>query len=213
MSKLKIKVYQDSHSESPREWGNVGTMATKHRNYRIGEETILDPIDWLANKLNLSKSSVAYIAVKLEANYYSEAVKEELQNRFFKNYIALPMYMYEHSGVAIRTTPFGCRWDSGQLGYIFCTKEKALAEFGGKKVTAKLRERCLSHFVGEVETYDEWQGGRVYGFDVKYDGEHDNCGGFYGNDWKTNGMLDHLIFEGFTEEKIIKKLEKAYSKL
>lgn len=213
MSKLKIKVYQDSYSESPRNWDNLGTMATKHRNYRIGEETISDPIDWLRAKINLSETTVSNIADKLGANYYSEAVKEELQNRFYKEYIALPMYMYEHGSCSIKTTPFSCPWDSGQLGYIFCTKEKALDNFGGKIVTAKTRERCLSNFISEVTTYDNWQDGRVYGFSVKFEGEEDNCGGFYGSDCKTNGMLNHLKFEGFTEEDIITKLEKAFTKL
>lgn len=212
MAKLKIKLYQDS-GESPREWDNLGTMATKHRNYSIGEERIKDPIDWLAEKLNLSEDSVFTIADNLRESYYSNEVKQELEKRFFKNYIALPMYIYEHSGVAISTTPFSCRWDSGQLGYIFCTKEKALAEFGGKIVTAKTKQKCLSNFIGEVKNYDTWQRGEVYGFTASYKGEEDSCGGFYGTDWKTNGILDHLSFEGVSEEKVLKKLEKAFTKL
>ena len=212
MAKLKIKLYQDS-GESPRGWDNLGTMATKHRNYRIGEETISDPIDWLTEKLNLSEDTVARIANNLGKDYYSEPVKKELETRFFKEYIALPMYMYEHGSCSIKTTPFSCPWDSGQLGYIFCTKEKALAEFGGKIVTKKIREKCLSNFVGEVENYDTWQRGEVYGFTASYKGEEDSCGGFYGTDWKTNGILDHLSFEGVSEEKILKKLEKTFTKL
>lgn len=212
MAKLKIKLYSDS-GESPREWDNLGTMATKHRNYSIGEERISDPIDWLTNKLGLSSNVVDNIANKLGANYYSDEVRVTLEKRFFKEYIALPLYIYEHSGIAISTTPFSCRWDSGQLGYIFCTKKKALENFSGKVVTKKIREKCLSNFVGEVETYDQWQRGDVYGFNASYKGEEDSCGGFYGTDWKNNGILDYLAFEGVSEEKILAKLEKAYSKL
>ncbi len=39
----------------------------------------------------------------------------------------LPLYMYEHSGITISTSnagyPFDDRWDSGQLGYVFVTRE------------------------------------------------------------------------------------------
>lgn len=212
MAKLKIELYSDSDS-SPREWDNVGTMATKHRNYSIGEEIISGPIDWLREKLNMNESTVEKIADKVGVSYYSEVVKKHLQDLFFEKYVALPLYMYEHSGISISTTPFSCKWDSGQLGYIFCTKEKALEEFGGKKVTKKVREKCFSNFVSEVETYDTWQKGEVYGFNASYGDEEDSCGGFYGTDWENNGILDHLSFEGVSTEKILKKLEKAYSKL
>jgi hypothetical protein len=212
MAKLKIELYVDS-GNSPREWDNVGTMATKHRNYSIGEETISDPIDWLATKLGYTDRTVSNISEKLNVEYYSEPVKKVLEENFFKAFIVLPLYMYEHSGVSISTTPFSCKWDSGQLGYIFCTKEKALEEFGGKKVTKKIRERCFSNFVAEVESYDTWQKGEVYGFNASYGDEEDSCGGFYGTDWENNGILDHLSFEGISKEKILKKLQKAYSKL
>jgi hypothetical protein len=212
MAKLKIKLYSD-RGESPREWDNVGTMATKHRNYSIGEETVSDPIDWLATKLGYTDRTVSNISEKLNVDYYSEPVKKVLEENFFKAFIVLPLYIYDHSGVSIGTTPFGCRWDSGQLGYIFCTKEEALEEFGGKKVTKKVREKCFSSFVAEVKSYDTWQKGEVYGFNASYGDEEDSCGGFYGTDWENNGILDYLSFEGVSKEKILKKLEKAYSKL
>lgn len=212
MAKLKIKLYSDSDN-SPREWDNLGTMVTKHRNYRIGEENISDPIDWLREKVGYSEQGVQKIANRLKTDYYSERVKNYLELLFEDKYVVLPLYIYEHSGVSISTTPFGCKWDSGQLGYIFCTKEKALEEFGGKKVTKKVREKCFSNFVAEVETYDTWQKGEVYGFNASYGDEEDSCGGFYGTDWENNGILDHLTFEGVSKEKILKKLKKAYSKL
>lgn len=212
MAKLKIELYSDSNS-SPREWDNLGTMATKHRNYRIGEETISDPIDWLREKIGYTEQGVQKVANRMGTNYYSEKVRVYLELIFEDRFIVLPLYIYEHSVVSIATTPFGCKWDSGQLGYIFCTKEKALEEFGGKKVTKKVREKCFSNFVAEVESYDTWQKGEVYGFNASYGDEEDSCGGFYGTDWENNGILDHLSFEGVSKEKILKKLQKAYLKL
>lgn len=44
--------------------------------------------------------------------------------------IVLPLYLYDHSGQRVSTHPFGDRWDSGQVGYIWITKEKAMEEWG-----------------------------------------------------------------------------------
>ena len=54
--------------------------------------------------------------------------KEELEEAIKERYegaTILPLYMYEHSGIALSTTPFSCPWDSGRLGFVIMTKEKA----------------------------------------------------------------------------------------
>lgn len=205
---ITIKLSQDSF-DSPREWDNIGTIAYKHRNYSLGEEEISDPIDWLIEKLGLSEDYAS--------EGYCNSTLEKLEEKFFKQFIALPVYLYDHSAQSISTSPFGCKWDSGKLGYIYCSKEKALEEFGGKVVTKKTREKVLSNFQSEIETFNQYIQGEVYSFEIlDEEGEHlDSCGGFYGNDWKTNGILDHVAFEeyGFTEEEIIEKLEEAYTNI
>jgi hypothetical protein len=59
-----------------------------------------------------------------------QAAGEMLQKIIDKHYVILPLYVYEHSGVTMRTYPFGCRWDSGQAGYIYALKSKFLKETG-----------------------------------------------------------------------------------
>lgn len=39
----------------------------------------------------------------------------------------------DHSGLAMQTTSFNDPWDSGQVGWIYVSKEDALKEFGGEK--------------------------------------------------------------------------------
>ena len=51
-------------------------------------------------------------------------------------YLELPLYLYDHSGITMRTTPFSCPWDSGQVGVIILEHEKVLTEFGRKRLTA-----------------------------------------------------------------------------
>jgi hypothetical protein len=205
-----IKIVKDS-SESPREDDNIGTIAYKHSRYTLGEEQIDDPIDWLAEKLGLEQEQIYRIAEKLDG-YYSERMKVYLENLFFEKFVAHRVYLYDHSGLALSTSSFNIRWDSGQIGYIYCTKEKAIAEYGKKILTKAIRERVLQYMDGEIKTYNQYLQGDVYGFQIEdEDGTHlDSCYGFYGTDWKDNGMLSHIdnsMLNDATDEEIIEMLD------
>lgn len=112
--------------------------------------------------------------------------------------VILPVYMYDHSGVALRTTPFGDPWDSGQLGLIFADRKKVLEEWGGKgakQVTPAIRaaaERCLT---SEVEEYSRYVNGEGHGYRVldPNGDEVDSCWGFLGYDYAKEEMADALL--------------------
>jgi hypothetical protein len=186
----RLKVVHDSSPESPRSWDNLGTMICFHNRYDLGDNH----------------------------NYNSDDYSgwEEMKQAIIKKEnpaVILPLYMYDHSGISISTSPFSCRWDSGQIGFILVSKKKALEEFGGKIVTAKLKERLEKILEGEVETYTQYVEGEVYGFVIEdEDGEHiDSCYGFYGRDFATNGMLDYIDHEllGVAEGEVVALLEEA----
>ena len=108
-----------------------------------------------------------------------------------KNHISLPIYLYDHSGITINTTGFACRWDSGQVGVIYCTKADAIREFGNKVCTAKVRDKALKVLKAEIEELDQYIQGDVYGYQV-FDpsGEVvDSCWGYYGD-------ADYCLKEG-----------------
>lgn len=106
--------------------------------------------------------------------------------------IWLPVYRYEHSGIAFNTTGFHCPWDSGQTGYIYVTKADVRKEYGWKRITAERAEKIKSYLRNEVETYSQWANGEVYGFITKdAEGEEiDSCWGFYGFDHEASGLAD-----------------------
>jgi len=108
--------------------------------------------------------------------------QEELVDIIPKDAIKLPVYLLEHSGQTISLEPFNDPWDSGQVGWIFVTREKALEEYSAKKITPKIRERVLAAFRGEIETYDAYLRGEVYGYVVRSpEGDNlDSCWGFFG---------------------------------
>ena len=117
--------------------------------------------------------------------------------------VILPMYMYDHSGITVNTVGFSCPWDSGRIGFIYVSREKVMKEYGVKKIGAKLKAKVAEYLKGEVETYDQWLTGDVYGFRIFKETKCDKCGhvgdetedscyGFYGRDISKNGMLDHF---------------------
>lgn len=102
--------------------------------------------------------------------------------------IALPLYLYDHSGLAMSTRSFIGRaqhaeWDSGQVGFIYVTLAKVREEYSVKKVSKKCRELVIRYLENEVKTYNQYLQGDVYGFTVEKDGDVvDSCWGFYGMD-------------------------------
>ena len=58
----------------------------------------------------------------------------------------------------------------------------------------KITERAKACLQSEVEVYDQYLTGEVYGFRVlgEDDTEVDSCWGFFGSDPMTNGIFEHL---------------------
>jgi hypothetical protein len=92
-----------------------------------------------------------------------------------KHYHVLPLYLLDHSGLSISTGGFACPWDSGQVGWIYMSKETAAKE----RISDPLA--CLR---AEVAEYDQYLTGDVWGYRIAdADGhELDSCWGFYGSD-------------------------------
>lgn len=196
----KLRIIYDSNCESPREdEGKIGTIAYKSRNYKLGEEVISDPIDWLAEKIGWSLSRVYKLAKKNNWRYYSDEVKNYLEVIFFEKFIALPVYKYEHSGISIATSPFGCRWDSGQVGYIYTTKAVIKDIMCLSKVTKKDIEKAIASMEAEIKYFNEYIQGENFGFIVEDEDENEleSCWGFIGDDFEKNGMIDNIDWEEY----------------
>ena len=101
--------------------------------------------------------------------------------------ICLPVYAYVHGSVQLNTTGFNCKWDSGQCGLVYTTIEDALYEFSELEMTPQLLEKIKQRLVGDVETFNQYLNGEVYGYTVTgADGEIiDECYQYYG--------LEHCI--------------------
>jgi len=120
----------------------------------------------------------------------------------------LPIYMYDHSGITIKTTPFSCSWDSGQVGFIYVSKKKIREEFSCNKVDNKRVESIKESLRSEIACFDDYLTGSTYGYTVLLPdgtGAH-SCWGYYGSDHKDNGLLEAA--ENFIDY-LVKQEEKA----
>jgi len=196
----EIRIYQDEYAENPREaWDNFGHIAYKHHNYKLGSEEIPDPVDWLIDKISYTDKGVQRLCKMLNCKMYSNEFKDYLESVFAKRYIAYKLYLYDHSSQSISTQSFNGRaqhaeWDSGQVGYIYCTITEAKAEGWNKKWLAgrSIRQAALDIMQGEIDVFDNYMQGNVYGFktiDPEDDTDIDSCCGFFG-DPKESGLID-----------------------
>ena len=115
---------------------------------------------------------------------------KELENS--ADVIALPVYLYDHSGLSVQTTPFSCTWDSGRLGFIYATKENVRNEFGWKNLTTERQNKIREYLRNEVDTYNSYLCGDMYAYTVTDASGTitDAGGGFCGSDWDTNGLFE-----------------------
>jgi len=115
--------------------------------------------------------------------------------------IVLPVYIYQHGGITINTTGFSCRWDSGQVGWIYISKKDAVANWGKIRCTKAVEERAKNHLIGEIKTLDNFFTGNIYGYVIEFpDGSEDSLWGYYpGNNKKPyyDGCLKEA--QGFVD--------------
>jgi len=108
-----------------------------------------------------------------------EAIKLEKS----RDIICLPLYMYDHSGLAFSSKPFSCRFDSGKLGFLYAYKKDIYKEYNVKRICKKLKEKIYNIFNDEINTYSKYINNEVYCYELRckkdYSNLIDSCGGFY----------------------------------
>ena len=159
---LRIYLDDEPNGWNPRtDFDNFGHMLCFHKRYDLGDATDL----------------------KMEDFSSWDDVREYLKNEE-NAVITIPLYLYDHSGITIRADSTLLKqvdsfmWDWGQVGFIYCTREDLLKEFD--EITVETPKKAESILLAEVEEYDKYLTGDVYGYILLEDGEEiDSCWGFY----------------------------------
>jgi hypothetical protein len=179
---FEIRIFNDEFiDESPRGWDNLGKMVCWHSRYTLGDEQPkCDQYEYMHSVLwgeGIFNDDILYTT--------KQDIK--IEKKFNKIAISLPLYLYDHSGITMNTTGFSCPWDSGQVGFIYVLKKDVLKEWNKKKMTKQLYAKAVKVLKQEVEIYDQYLRGDVYGFQIIEldcdDNNLDSCWGFYGMDY------------------------------
>lgn len=151
----------DSVSDSPREWSNLFTWYSNSRRHDFDGHSITE----------LEDGETEREPGESVADYF---------RRMNPDKFILPIYGYEHGGIALSTASFSDPWDSGLFALGAVDKEEFEKEV--KVPEGKTAEdRAFEILEGEVETMNRYLNGDVYGYVVEdADGnETDSCWGFY----------------------------------
>lgn len=159
-----INIYYDDCPESPREWSNLGTFYTAHRRYHPEKE----------------------FDEHFDFDEVCDGRPGNIRKSFLQKHIALNLFLYDHSGLSISSGPFSCRWDSGWFGIVAVSVAQVKKEYGWKVLTQSRRKKIEEYLQNEIDTYNEYLHGEVYGFQVTPEDDDteilDSCWGFFGDD-------------------------------
>lgn len=157
-----INIFQETDIIPPNEFcdDNAATIYTKHNRYfAIGQD--LSDID---------------------GEYIAKEAREA-------GGVVMPLYAYVHSGVAFSVSPFSCRWDSGQAGFVIMTAKSIIDEYGA--LNDETKQKAVEYITSVVNMWNDYYSGNVYGYDI-LDSKGDildACGMFYGDYDAPGGCL------------------------
>ncbi len=108
--------------------------------------------------------------------------------------VRVPIFLYDHGDITVSTGPFGCPWDSGQVGWAYLTAE-AIKEHGIPNPEDQLKSA--------VKHLNYWCTGNVWGFRIlrkcgccgEATEEVDACWGFYGDPDDENTYVREAALE------------------
>ena len=182
-----INVNLDEDPLDPRENDNLGTMVCFHKRYLLGD----------GHNYN-------------QDNYNSwEELKKAIEKEN-PNAIILPLYLYDHSGITMNTTGFSCKWDSGQVGWVYISREDIRKEYSCKRITESLKNRVTNYLIQEVKTYDQYLKGEIYGFSIdSVDEENiDSCYGYEDKEYMIQEAKDMIDCRIKDMEELVALREK-----
>lgn len=156
-----VTIYADDDSPNPRDdHDQTCVLVLDHGRHNLPKEENID----------------------LDAHSSWEEVADVIRARF--DVVAmLPVYGIDHGQLALRAgEPYADKWDSGQAGLAYVTREAMATAWAGGEWTEVQAHAVIA---GEVEEFNDWLTSDVYGYVVTdADGvELDSCWGMYGLDY------------------------------
>lgn len=180
----------DPQSCDPMDWDMLGKQVYWHRRMNLGhcykETNKYSPVEWLQDKVG------DYLNVNSWDVYSKKYANWEmmdfagLMQKFQEFNLVIPVHAYEHGGITISASGRMAGWDSfdsGQLGFVYVSHEDIKKNYSVKRLTKSVLERAEKCLISEVEEYDNYLTGQVYGYIIEDENDEklDSCWGFLGD--------------------------------
>lgn len=177
---IKIVPDNDSSSSNPVEdWDMLGKQVYWHRRYNLGhchkETSRYSPEEWLESEIEMDGQD----SYEHWEKYYSRKMgyMPFLLMKFSENNLVIPVHAYEHGGITISASGRRAGWDSfdsSQLGFVYVSHKDILKNYSKKRLTKKILEHVEKMLIMEVNEYDSYLRGEVYGFQIFENGDSDD---------------------------------------
>jgi hypothetical protein len=140
MKNYKLEVVPDNSPINPREDDNITTMVC------------FGKYDYLGDKHDYKSNNFDSL----------DELKEHIESEY-KVLMIKPLYVYDHSGITISTSPFNDRFDTSRIGWVFIDEKKLKTICGEGTYTDKELNEWID---GEVKMYDKYLVGDCYGYEI-----------------------------------------------
>lgn len=131
----RAEVYFDLYPDNPREWSNLSTIISFSDRYNFNDTE---------KYKNAEFESWDDLANQIKNNEYILEI--------------YPLYKYEHSAVKLSIKKFKDKWDAGQIGFVYVTRQSAYEILGNNYTPEEIRSAVET----ELDIYNSYINGDVY---------------------------------------------------
>jgi hypothetical protein len=210
-----LKLVVDDDPQDPRkDYDPFGKMVIWSKGYNLGDEDnkslcpIEDYLDQIADAANTKLYWRAHkIAERMTDD--DEDAATDLRRRIYatwlpKYVVAIPLRVqdYGSNGLKIDAWPECYEYDEKQDSWLYATKKDILECFMAKRLTKQLRAKALHNLKCELETYQQYLEGDVWGHVIEdEDGDEvgDSCWGMFGHEYAEEEARSE--FKSFLKRK------------
>lgn len=175
---ITVEIHYDEDGgmhDSPRDYDNVTTMVCWHPDYALGDEQFRAP-DGRGHVVTPFHEGREGVCSMQQLERYLRIVRKAVGIR--------PLYLLDHSGLAIRAgsgfAEDSAGWDTTMVGFVYTTHER-INELCGEDERFHTDEWIDEAITADVKDYDYHLKGCYYGYIVAPGSrDEDSCWGFLG---------------------------------
>lgn len=198
-----IEISIDESPMDPRENDNMCTMKCNHWRYNLGDGKL--DSNWESFEDDLLRE--LYPDEMEEVDEWNMEL-EDIERLLDNEYIYEPLSLYDHSWISISIWKKSW-WDSGQIWYIYCHRDRIKEWLNLDKLTTSDLDRAKEILKSEVESYDKYLTWEIYDSTIE---ELDEYCWWYESE--EEALEDAKYYIDLTDKnwKLISKAEYIYNK-